>query len=504
MSMEERYDVVIIGSGMGGLLCGALLGKNGYRVAVLEKNSRIGGCLQSYSRDGGVFDTGVHYIGGLAEGQTLNRIFRYVGLMDRIQVKQFGNDGFDVIRFGDISREFVYKQNYEDFIEALAAEFPHEREGITNYCNSIRGLCDRFPLYNLRNGDFMDKIDLLGLNARESIESFVSDPLLRQVLAGNNCLYAGEGDKSPFYIHALILNSYIESAWRCEGGGSQIAGSLADIITELGGRVFRRTEVTRIVVENDRATRVLTSDGREFTADTFISDLHPAVTLSLTQSEGFRKAYVKRIQGLENTISVFILNLVFHEAAFPSINRNIYYYSKAENVWEGIDYNPENWPENYAFFVTAGEDGFARSASVMCYMRFSEFEAWADTFNMVSQPGDRGPGYLEKKEEKAQKIFDLLDQHYPGVRSAVKSYHTLSPLTYRDYTGNPGGSLYGIQRNCNDPIRTYVPARTKVPNLLLTGQNLNLHGVMGVSVSSIITCSELLDIDELLQQIRSC
>ncbi len=501
--MGENFDVVIIGSGLGGLLCGAILGKNGYKVAVLEKNPQIGGCLQSYKRDGGLFDTGVHYIGGLEKGQTLNKIFAYVGILERIKLKRFDNEGFDLIKFGDSNKEFVYAQSYEKFVDTLADSFPDERDGIENYCRKIKELCGRFPLYNLQNGDFMDKMDLLDLNARDTINSFVKDPMLQNVLAGNNCLYAGSGEKSPFYIHALILNSYIESSWHCKGGGSQIATALADVIIETGGNVFRRAEVTQILVNDGKATKVITKDKREFIGKQFISGLHPAVTVTLTQSDVFRKAYINRITKLENTVSVFILNVVFKDSTFPFINKNVYYYSRAENVWSGTDYDESKWPENYALFMTEGEDGFAHSASVMCYMKYSEFEPWVETTNTVYQPRLRGSGYNELKEEKALKIFELVENQHHGFRKSVASYHTLSPLTYRDYTGTPQGSLYGIQRDCNEPLKTFVPARTKIPNLLLTGQNLNLHGVLGVSVSSIITCGELLGLDSLLDKIRN-
>ena len=69
-----RYDVVIIGSGFGGLVCAHLLAKAGKRVLVLERQLQAGGCIQSYQRRGQAFDTGLHYVGGLGEGQKLNRI----------------------------------------------------------------------------------------------------------------------------------------------------------------------------------------------------------------------------------------------------------------------------------------------------------------------------------------------------------------------------------------------------------------------------------------------
>ncbi|MEO8583984.1 MAG: NAD(P)-binding protein, partial [Flavitalea sp.] len=75
----EDFDVIIIGSGMGGLVCGSLLSREGYKVCILEKNKQIGGCLQTYVRDKVIFDSGVHYLGGLSKGQNLYQIFKYLG-----------------------------------------------------------------------------------------------------------------------------------------------------------------------------------------------------------------------------------------------------------------------------------------------------------------------------------------------------------------------------------------------------------------------------------------
>ena len=75
----NRFDIVIIGSGIGGLVCGAILGMEGYKVCVLEKNRQIGGALQSFSRDKVILDSGVHYLGGLHKGQNLYQIFQYIG-----------------------------------------------------------------------------------------------------------------------------------------------------------------------------------------------------------------------------------------------------------------------------------------------------------------------------------------------------------------------------------------------------------------------------------------
>jgi all-trans-retinol 13,14-reductase len=500
--MDNRFDIVVIGSGLGGLLSSAILSKNGYNVLLLEKNAQVGGCLQSYYRDGALFETGVHYIGGLDSGQTLNRIFSYIGLLPALKLSRLDLDGFDIIRFGNNENKFAYAQSYEGFIDTLSSSFPKERAGIEGFCEYMKGICRRFPLYNLESGNFLDKLEMLEINARETINSFVSDPILQNVLAANNLLYAGVGEKTPFYIHALIFNSYIESAWRCVEGGKQMASLLSDIIQANGGTIITSAEVSRIVAYNGQVTKVETTDQREFEGKFFISDLHPSNTIAMTQTDVFRKAYINRITELENSVGAFILNVAFRKESFPYLNHNVYYYSDPTRVWQGTDYQLKKWPENYAFFVGSGKDGYSRSASIMSYMRFSELEPWVATYNTVSSPSSRGDGYEEFKEQKAQLLFDLVERTNPGFRSSVKAYHTLTPLSFRDHTGTPSGSLYGVLRDCNEPLKTFIPARTKIPNLLLTGQNLNVHGILGVTVSSLVTCGELIGIESLLEKIR--
>ena len=94
MQQQKQYDTVIIGSGLGGLVCGAILSKEGQRVCVLEKNEQIGGNLQTFKRDGVTFDTGVHYISGLDKGQNLYQFFNYLGLMDRLELLKMDEEGF--------------------------------------------------------------------------------------------------------------------------------------------------------------------------------------------------------------------------------------------------------------------------------------------------------------------------------------------------------------------------------------------------------------------------
>jgi len=91
---------------------------------------------------------------------------------------------------------------------------------------------------------------------------------------------------------------------------------------------------------------------------------------------------------------------------------------------------------------------------------------------------------------------------FPELENLITDYTTATPLTFREYVGSPTGSMYGTLRDYKFPLASYVGVRTKIHNLYFTGQNLNLHGVMGVSISALLTCAEFVDLPELLNEIN--
>jgi all-trans-retinol 13,14-reductase len=501
----EQFDVLIIGSGMGGLVCGVLLGKEGYKICVVEKNRQLGGCLQTYVRDRVIFDSGVHYLGGLDKGQNLYQIFKYLGLMDKLKLQKMDEDAFDKIVINNDDKEYVYAQGYDNFIAKLAADFPEEEDAIRQYCDKIREVCSRFPLYNLRSGGGYDeKSTLLEVDTKSFIESLTTNETLQAVLAGNNALYAGQADKTPFHVHALILNSYIESSYKCIDGGSQISKILAKQIRENGGVIYRNTEVKRIVEQNRIVTHVELANGSRLYAKDFISNMHPVKTLEITHSEHIRTAFRKRLGSLENSISSFTLNIVFKRKSFKYFRHNYYVHNEG-CVWTTGDYTEENWPLGYAVFLSASSrsEEYADGMTILAYMRYEEVEKWKDSFNTVSSEENRGADYDEFKKRKAEKLLDSVEKKFPGLRNHISAYYTATPLSFRDYIGNDDGSLYGIVKDYKDPLRTFISPRTRLPNLYFTGQNLHLHGILGAAMSGLVTCSALLKNDSLIEKVRN-
>ncbi|MEO7767046.1 MAG: NAD(P)/FAD-dependent oxidoreductase [Ferruginibacter sp.] len=501
--ITDQYDIVIIGSGMGGLVCGDVLSKEGYSVCILEKNKQIGGCLQTYVCDKVIFDSGVHYLGGLDKGQNLYQLFKYLGIMDKLKLQRMG-EVFDKIIIENDDKEYAFAQGYENFIDTLLVDFPNEEKALRQYCDKIKEVCSRFPLYNLRmGGGFSEKVEVLEIETRSFVESITTNTKLQEVLVGNNMLYAGQPGKTPFYVHAMILNSYIESSWKCVNGGSQIGKLMSANIHSRGGIIQRNCAVERIVVEDGKVNHVITNSGRKIYGKQFISNIHPVKTLEITDTDLIRNAFRNRIKSLENSISTFTLNIIFKEASFKYFQHN-YYYFKEGRVWSMPDYTEQNWPLGYVIFFTAGKTKeFAAALTVLAYMRYDEVKQWEDTFNTVSESIDRGDAYNEFKKVKAEKLIDCVEEKFPGIRESIKTYYTATPLSYRDYIGNDDGSMYGIVKDSRDPIKTLISPRTKIPNLYFTGQNLNLHGILGAAMSGLVTCIDLMENESIIEKIKN-
>lgn len=342
------------------------------------------------------------------------------------------------------------------------------------------------------------------ISARAFIESVTTDKKLRSVLAGNTMLYVLQADKTPLYVHALILNSYIESSWKFIDGGSAIAKLLAKNIRAKDGVIHKNAEVVKIITDNEKAIAVQLKEGSKIYGKNFISNMHPQQTLQLTDSSLIKNAYKHRINNLENSIGGFVVNIVFKKDSFKYIQHN-YYYHKDGHVWNLANHNEANWPLCYALFFSASSRSqeYASSMTILTYMRYDEVKEWASTFNTVSNEDNRGDKYEAFKKHKAAKLIKLVEQKFPQISECIQSYYTATPLSFRDYIGTSDGSMYGVVKDYKNPIQSFISPRTKIPNLYLTGQNLNLHGILGAAMSGLLTSTVFLGSEDIIKKISN-
>ncbi|GIV32771.1 MAG: all-trans-retinol 13,14-reductase [Chitinophagales bacterium] len=499
-----QYDVMIAGGGLGGLVCAGILAQEGMSVCVVEKNNQLGGALQSFRRDRCTFDTSVHYIGGLGEGQTLNRLFRYLNILPDLRLRKYDDDGFDHILFKGDPVEYRLAQGYTNFIKKLTEYFPREKAAIQKYCDDIRYICRQFPMYNLNAADGYGDTAAMHINTRDYLSSLTQNKKLQNVLAGNILLYAGKPESTPLHVHALVINSYIESSWKCIDGSDHIIKLLIRNIKRAGGHIIKGNAVVGLVASGNNLTHAILENGEHIHARNFISGMHPLQMLQMVDSPLIRPAFRKRLASLENTPSAFLVYVAMKKNTFPYRNYNLYVYNTSD-VWQTMRYRPEEWPASYAIFYNGipENETYTDGLALMTYMHYDEVKYWENTVHTTRIPQSRGSEYENFKNQRAEKLIEDAATVLPELRHCISAYHTASPLSFRDYTGSPQGSMYGFLKDCTDPMKTLIPVRTKIPNLLLTGQNLNLHGVLGVAISAVVTCAELIGKEYLLNKIKN-
>ena len=210
-----------------------------------------------------------------------------------------------------------------------------------------------------------------------------------------------------------------------------------------------------------------------------------------------------RVKKLENSLSCFLLNVVLKPNQVKYKKSNFYVF-KEDDVWDTMNYNDDSWPKSYFVFYSATPETteYAEGLTIMTYMSIEEVTQWKNTYNTVLSPHDRGDDYAVYKKEKSEKLIARASKYIDGLEEGILSYYAATPLTFRDYMGTEDGAIYGIAKDYKNPMKTFISPRTKVENLYLTGQNIKLHGILGVAISSLVTLSTILDLEYVIGKIE--
>lgn len=470
----------------------------------MEKNNQYGGNLQTFVRDRVIFDTGVHYIGGLGQGEHLYQYFKYLGIVDSLHFERL-DAAFDHIYFEDLDKKFYFFQGFEAFTQQLIKDFPTEENAILQYVQDIKDCCASFPMYNARIGHY-DNEKWLNFSIGSYIEQHFKDKILQKLLVATNFLYAGHPEQTPFYIHALVQQSYIQSAWRCEKGGSQIAKALIQQLRKYGADLFNHQEVTAIKLEDNKnaIAEIITKEGRSFKATTYISNIDPKITLDLIGAEHLKSTYYNRIQSIPATPSVFSLYLSLQSQTIPFENHNTYYFKHHSSVWahEVLNHTGQSVPFYMVSMIPdLKHPQFASGMSVLTFMDYKDWKQWESTYNTIVHGQDRGDSYQSEKSRIAHNLLNALSVHYPTLKSNILGIYTASPLSFRDFIHSKEGAIYGIARDVNHLMTHSIAPVTKLKNLYFVGQNINLHGILGVTVGSFLTCGKLIDLEKVMHEV---
>lgn len=497
-----KKKIIIIGSGLGGLVCAHVLASEGYHVQILEREAQPGGCMQSYRRHGLDFDTGFHYIGGLNEGEPLHRVFGMLGLL-KLPWVRLDIDCFDRIHIN--GRSFDLAQGRHNYIDKLSEYFPDERQALINLIEVLNESTEH-QLDALKPGMETDGISTLppafanplSTSAWEYLNNTFHNELLIDVISGNAIRTELRKDTLPLFTLAHINSSFVKSSWRLRGSGNLIVKSLLDDIKSFGGEIKCNADVRRLVEEDGRIVAAECADGTRYDADLFISDAHPAVTYDMiTDSRLIRPVLRHRIERMQNTYGMLTVSLVIKDSTLLYRNHNDYVYARP-NLWDGFEADEPVSGVMISYRVPDDGSNYVRQIDLLTPIQWESCSQWADT-----RVGHRGDSYENWKRRKADECISLAETVVTGLRESIEEQYISSPITYRDYTLTPQGSAYGLRKDCGNAMLTVLSTRTPEPNLLLTGQSLMLHGVEGVTITALLTCAEVIGRKRIWEKIET-
>lgn len=493
------YDYIVIGSGVSGLVSTVILAKHGFRVALIERSDMVGPLFRGFYRKGIFFDTGFHHAGGFGEGESGDIFFRYMGLSKRITKVPSNPECFDIVRFTEPQFEFRFPSGYERLRKRLHNVFTRDKHAVDEYLDAIRTQCSMLPYMNLE-ADF-GALEVLksvhGPSIREFLDQFTDNTLLKQVLSVHCLLNGVPPDEQAIINYAPIVGPYYESVHRIQGGGGAVIRAFEAVLEETGAEIFRGRAVTEIIFSPAGILQgVRLRDGTIMESKGCISTIHPLHLLEIVPESLLRPAYIKRLRDLKETASAFIL-YGEHDPG-PEILSGSSLYMLPSGDMDMFDmHNPlEKRPFNIASTCIQRDGSTGRGFIAICPAAIEETDPWKDSIS-----GDRPEGYMIFKDEIAERMVRHIEINCGELRGKIRAIDCSTPLTLRDYTNSPFGSMYGVKHK----IEQYNPfPSTRLPGLLLAGQAIVSPGLLGAIISGFIACGNILGHDHLRRELKKC
>jgi len=503
--LQETYDTIIIGSGMGGLATAAILSKQGKKVLVLERHYTAGGFTHIFKRKGYEWDVGIHYIGEMQrENSLLRKLFEYITdgelkwadmgeVYDRIVI---GNQHYDLVK------------GVKNFKEQMISYFPKEEQAIHSYVDlvfkAVKTSKNYYiskampPFINALVGRFMKRslYKYSDKTTYEVLRSLTNNETLIKVLTGQFGDYGLPPKQSSFYMHASLVRHYLDGGNFPIGGSSQIVKTIDPIIESSGGTILISAEVEEVIVENNTAIGVRMKDGKFFGSKNVVSNAGFITTYSkllkpVVVEKHQLAAQLQKVKPSVAHISLYIgLEGSPDELQIPKTNYWVYPADADHDtcVQRYLDDITQPFPVVYISFPSAKDPDWSHRYSnkstidIITLISFDVFEKWSD------KPWKkRGEAYETFKEEIAQRLLSELYKQQPQLKGKVNYYELSTPLTTQHFVNYAKGEIYGLDHTPSRFRQPFLKPRTPIKNFYMTGQDIATAGIGGALFSGVLT-----------------
>lgn len=494
---QKKYDVICIGSGISSLTAAILLGMQGKNVAVLEQHYLPGGYMHAFRKMGHSFDTGAHYVGAMDPGQPFRVLLEYLGVYKNDLFYALDPTGFDEIRFPGFTARFA--KGYERTIENLSELFPSERAAIREYFRLIKEAALAFPTYNFRpEVDLATMLPLLETSLLSVVEKLTQNRDLQAVLYTYCALHGVVPKDLPFGLHAIVTDSLVRGPYGFQSSGNALANSYVERVKALGGEIFLRTKVLKLETSGDSVTKVLTDKG-EFEADWVIGGIHPKALFAMLEPNPLSPAFTGRVNKMEESMGLFGLYAVCRPELDLHPGRNYYFFSSSDP--DKMLPLEADFEKPTAVFLSRSNRADANPQSLSLNFHAAGPHKWFQKWEGSSWK-DRPEDYEKRKEEYAHNVLRLVEERGLKVKESLSSHLTSSSLTNQHYNPSPEGSAYGIYHSFQSTGLRALGPRTKVRNLLLTGQNTLFPGLLAAAVAGLRTAGNVLGMKPTLEKLQ--
>jgi phytoene dehydrogenase-like protein len=519
-SDRERWDAIVIGSGLGGLSCAAYLCAAGKRTLVLERHYVAGGNSQVFRRHvhdhDYEFDVGIHYIGECGPKGLITSILGGAGLAERVVFRPLDPDGFSTLVFPGL--RFRVPVGWDRYRARLLETFPEEAAVLGSVVDVMRQVGEqgrRLQNRELAMAEMATEAPtFLKWGLRPVTELFREHGLSQRaaaVLLGEQGDYAVRPSKTPVALAAGLTDHYMRGAFYPEGGGQVMAARLIEAIRAYGGEVRTRAPVERVRVAKRRVAGVtLAKDGREIDAPLVVSNADLKRTLfELVGEEHLEPATVERVRDFRMSLPLFTayigLDVDLAERGVPNTNYWIWGSSDIEGIYAQIE-DEGRLPDVPLAYVTAAslKDPSARRIAPAGHTNLQimtlvphEYALW----HVGRGPAEGGryhrdPEYRRRKQALVEQLLETAEQVLPGLREHVDWQEAATPVTQERFTHSTGGTSYGIEFATDQMGPMRMGPQTDVEGLFLCGASTpSGHGIANVMRSGVVAAGAALETD---------